>query len=919
MRLARRHGWWTTAVAVLALTALARALGLFQTLEFAADDARARLLMRAVRSDIVIVGIDAQSLAALDRWPWPRRHHARLLERLAEAQPRRVFLDIDFSSRSNALDDAVLESALARFRGEPVVLPAFFQRSSATDSRLVLREPLERFARHATVAAVNRESSHDGLERRWRSDWTVGGRTLRSVIDPDRTLPAGTEVRIDYALSPASFQYVSFVDVLEGRVDDSRLRGKTVYVGATAVELGDMVAVPVHRSLPGVVVQALAAESVRAGPLRDVGGAWLLATLAGWTFLAALLMDGRRWRRNAGILAGALALAAGASLHLYARHGLALEVVPFALAAAAVFLATVLRSLDRESWRALRFALGMRRRDALLKSIVLSSSDCIICLDDAGRIRTATPAAESLFGCDEGKLIGASVARFVPGLAVAAGDQPEALAALEGRITEWEALHAGGRAFPVELALSRVRFEGERLYTAIVRDISERKSHERRLEHQATHDSLTGLPNRAALMQQLGAALARAGGSRPIALLMLDLCRFKEVNDTLGHGVGDEVLTEVARRFQAALADRGLVARVGGDEFVAMIDMPGGQSDVEAASLRLARCLRKPIDVAGVSIEVGLSIGIARAPEDAADPETLLTRADVAMYVAKRRGSAFEIYDAALDENSVRRLSLGTDLRTAIARDALELWYQPQVDLRSGRPSGAEALLRWTHPVHGPVSPAEFIAFAESTDLIRPLTEWTLRRALADAAAWRDAGTHIRVAVNLSARLLQDTAFPSRLAGLLREAGVEPTSLELEITESAMMQDPARALDIIREIDRLGVLIAIDDFGSGYSSLAYLRDLPAHSLKLDKAFVTGMRTRAGDRVIVESTAQMAHALSLEIVAEGIENEWEARFLAAAGYDYGQGYHFAAAMPTDECAKWIARYDGACLRTGTHAC
>ncbi len=253
---------------------------------------------------------------------------------------------------------------------------------------------------------------------------------------------------------------------------------------------------------------------------------------------------------------------------------------------------------------------------------------------------------------------------------------------------------------------------------------------------------------------------------------------------------------------------------------------------------------------------------------------------------------------------------MGGDLRAAIAGDALALHYQPKVNFHSGRADAVEALLRWTHPVHGPVSPAEFIAFAESTDLIRPLTEWTLRRALRERQSWQAAGLDIRVAVNLSARLLQDAAFPARLAALLEEAGAEAPALELEITESAMMADPARALRTIEDIHGLGVPISIDDYGSGYSSLAYLRDLPILALKLDKSFVTGMRSRADDRIIVESTAQMAHALRLLVVAEGVEDEWEAGFLAAVGYDYGQGYHYSAALPAGECAAWISRFNAA---------
>jgi EAL domain-containing protein (putative c-di-GMP-specific phosphodiesterase class I) len=284
------------------------------------------------------------------------------------------------------------------------------------------------------------------------------------------------------------------------------------------------------------------------------------------------------------------------------------------------------------------------------------------------------------------------------------------------------------------------------------------------------------------------------------------------------------------------------------------------------------------------------------------------------MYVAKRRGVAYEYYDAAHDENTVRRLSIGGELRSAIMNNQLELHFQPQVNLRSGLVESAEALVRWFHPVQGAVNPAEFVAIAESTDLIRPLTEWTLTGALAQIRAWRERGVHVRIAVNLSARILQDTGFPAGLARLLEVSGVSAASLELEITESAMMLDPGRALRVIQEIDKLGVLISIDDFGTGYSSLGYLRDLPVHSLKLDKSFVMGMRNNTDDRIIVESTAQMAHALRLELVAEGVETEWDAQFLAAAGYDFAQGFHYSRALPADKCMQWIVEFNASAMLT-----
>jgi diguanylate cyclase (GGDEF)-like protein/PAS domain S-box-containing protein len=928
IRIGRRHGWWLITLAVFALVCGARFAHVLQPLEHTTADARARLLMHEVRSDIVIVGIDGASLAAVDEWPWPRRHYAEVLGRLSQAAPRRVFFDIDFSSLSNTLDDALLESALARPRDFPVILPTFFQTRTPTDPEVVVVKPRPRFARRAELAAVNRHVAGDGLTRAWRNFWTLDGQRVPSIIDPHRRLADDQEVIIDFSISPGSFTYVSYVDVLQGRVPREVFAGKDIFIGGTATELNDMLAVPVHHSMPGIVVQALATETVNAGAPRAPAGWMAVAALAAWAVLAGLAFGGKwgaNWRHSVAALVAGLAVATGLSVYAFAGHRLWLDTAAPMLVILLLFSAATLRSLDEQTWRAIAYSLGMRRREALLKSIVQSSTDAIICIDENGIIKTANPAATRLFDCPAYELIDEPIAKFITLLS---GEGAGArLGALHGEIRECDVRTHRGDVFPVEISVSRVRLFSatgvapgtERLFTAIVRDIRERRAQQRRLQYQATHDTLTALPNRAALSTHLESVLTGDGMPKNVALLMLDLCRFKEVNDTLGHNVGDRVLCDVAQRFQAALGSKGFIARIGGDEFTVVVDLsPDGGAFAEQTlaelSQSLADSLRRPIDVAGISIEVGVSIGIARYPQDAADAQTLFRHADVAMYVAKRRGVPYEYYDSAQDENTVRKLAIGGELRSAIAADQLELHFQPQVNLRSGMVESAEALLRWTHPVQGVVSPAEFIAIAEATDLIRPLTEWTLRGTLAQIRRWRDRGVHMRIAVNLSARLLQDTAFPAQLASLLAESGVSAASLELEITESAMMMDPGRALRVIQEIDKLGVLISIDDFGTGYSSLGYLRDLPVHSLKLDKSFVLGMRNNTDDRIIVESTAKMAHALRLELVAEGVETEWDAQFLAAAGYDYVQGFRYARAMPADKCLAWIVEFNTTAMLT-----
>jgi diguanylate cyclase (GGDEF)-like protein/PAS domain S-box-containing protein len=894
--------WPAAVLAIFAGTYYLHASGGLARVENAVAEARAAVLHRARASDIVIVGIDPESLAALNEWPWPRRHHARLLQMLKPAAPKALFIDIDFSSRSTEEDDALLERALADWSATPVYLAAHSQARSGADNALIVTRPLPQFAAHAELAFVTLEPGPDGLVRDMRSSWTVGSEELRSIFAHEVALPSGTVVPIDFSLGEDSFHYVSFIDVVNGRADYAALRGKTIYVGAHAVELGDMVSVPVYRALPGVVVQAFATQTVRDGLLRPLPAGFYVVGLAFWTLCCALLFGRRGWRTNAALVAGGLAVLAGATVLLYGAGRIVLDVAPFALALVATFGSATVRSLDEQTWRAVAYALGIKRSDALLRSVVDASTDAIVCVDTQGTIRTANPAMSRILGCVHAALFDAELAQFVPGFK---SDVDLGLAALTGTPLERVAQTADGRRLPVEITLSRVATE-EGLFTAIIRDVSERQAQQRALEHQATHDPLTGLPNRTALARYLGTLLGRTDSRARVALLMLDLSRFKEVNDTLGHDVGDEVLREVARRFSAQLKSQAFISRIGGDEFAVVLPDVANHAAIDELARSLIQSLRTAIDTRGIAIEVGVNIGIAVAPDHGLDSRELLRHADVAMYAAKRHGAGFEYYDVVDDHHTVRRLGMLSELRAAIENGGIALHYQPQIDLKTGSARSVEALVRWQHPMYGNVSPAEFVTLAEATDVIHPLTYWAIRRALDDLAAWSKQGIELRVAVNVSARVLQDVEFPKRLKQLLGATAIHPKHIELEITESAMLVDPERAKHIVRELHGLGVLISIDDYGTGFSSLGYLRDLRVHALKLDKSFVVDLETRAQNRVIVESTAQMAHALGLHVVAEGVETKWVEEYLRSIDYDLAQGFLFARPMAAEDFSNWIRR-------------
>ncbi|HVJ29629.1 MAG TPA: CHASE2 domain-containing protein, partial [Gammaproteobacteria bacterium] len=525
--------WPAAVLAIFAGTYFLHANGSFARLDNLIADTRASVLSHERASDIVIVGIDADSLAALDEWPWPRQHHARLLQMLKPAAPKSLFIDIEFGSRSRfgEDDDALLERALADWQGTPVFLATHFQARTAANPELTVTRPLPRFAAHAELASVTLEPGPDGLVREMRSSWEIEGETLKSIFAHEKALPAATVVPIDFSIDEGSFSYVSFIDVVNGRVAPDALRGKTVFVGPTAIQLGDLVAVPVYRALPGVVVQAFAAQTVRDGMLRVLPQGFYAVGVALWTLCCALLFGRRGWRSNAAAVAAACLALGGATLLLQAGAHVVLDVAPFALALFATFIAATVRSLDQQTWRAVAYALGIKRSDALLRSVVDASTDAIVCIDTQGTIRTANPATSRIFGCVHAALFDAELAEFVPGFQ---SDVDLGLATLTGTPLERAAQTAGGRKLPIEITLSRVATE-EGLFMAIIRDVSQRQAQQRALEHQATHDPLTGLPNRTALARYLGTLLGRASARERVALLMLDLSRFKEVNDTLGH------------------------------------------------------------------------------------------------------------------------------------------------------------------------------------------------------------------------------------------------------------------------------------------------------------------------------------------------------------------------------------------------
>ncbi len=423
-------------------------------------------------------------------------------------------------------------------------------------------------------------------------------------------------------------------------------------------------------------------------------------------------------------------------------------------------------------------------------------------------------------------------------------------------------------------------------------------------QHLALHDPLTDLPNRFHFTSVLDARVEHAAPGARAAVMLFDLDHFKEINDTLGHQAGDDLLLMIGPRITAVLPEGSTVGRLGGDEFAVLVPSITADDEAFDAARAIATALEAPFALGGISVEVTGSIGIAIHPADGADAEELIKSADIAMYLAKGRGSVVERYDPELDHHSTRRLEMVGELRTAIAAGDIVLFFQPKLDLADRCVREVEALVRWVHPRLGLVEPAEFVSLAEHTGLIHPLTTHVLEEAIDQVAAWRNAGRDITVAVNLSVRGLHDGHLVDEVAGALARIDIPPHLLRLEITEGSIMADPVASREVLLRLAEMGVRLSIDDFGTGYSSLAYLKDLPVDEIKIDRSFLSDLLASEGDQVIVRSIIDLAANLGITSVAEGVEGPDELQWLVDAGCAQAQGYHIAHPMAADLFAEWL---------------
>jgi len=890
--------------------------------------------------DIVIIAIDKQSLEKFGRWPWSRQLHARLIDILHQAGSKAVALNIIFSEpdKFDHQADTLLADAL-RQHGR-VVLPVLPEQDQL---HAQLRETLPipmLAAAAARIGHVDMELDQDGINRYMFLKAGLGSakwsQLALAMLELDGSnviqLPYGQEhnpgsnladvwVRdhgalLPYAGPPGHFQRVSYADVLLGNLPPETFRDKFVLVGATAAGLGDTLPTPVSgfgQTMPGVEIQANILDSLRRNnSVQPLSLHWQMA-------LTAILLLSSLFLYSRLPPGGSLLVTIGLLILLVVFSVVLLRSLHLWFPPSAALLGLTL-SYPIWSWRRLvsatRSLLAQKERaQVTLHSI----SDAVIATDAEGIVEYINPAAESLTGWTAEQARERSVNTLFHVINEQSREEitdpvprclqtghtityPDHSAVLSRNGCEERAIRA---------SVAPIRNQrGEVLGAVIVfSDVTETRRMAQQMAYQATHDVLTELPNRILLQVQLQGAIERAERSGlQLVLLFVDLDRFKSINDGLGHTAGDALLKAVGVRLKGSSRKIDMVARFGGDEFIIVLENIHHERLATLIASKVRKALEQPYMIEGRECFITASIGISLYPKDGLDAETLLKNADAAMYQAKESGrNNAQHYSQEMNIHSRKRLLLEHELRHAMERNQLVLHYQPQVELKTGKVLGVEALLRWRHPHLGLIAPLEFIALAEETGLIIPIGQWVIQTATAQAIAWQSEGlAPLRIAVNLSPRQFMEQRVTRMITDILESSGLDPCYLELEITENIIMKDLDNAVATLQALKSMGVQLAIDDFGTGYCSLSYLKRFPIDRLKIDQSFVRDIDTNPDDAAITLAIIAMAQSMRLKVIAEGVETEEQLNYLKSSSCDEIQGYYFSHPLPADEITSVLKR-------------
>lgn len=934
--LVTRVGFWQKLGLFVFLTALAfvlfKASALYRW-DLLIYDWNLMAWSRPAADNIVIVAIDEQSLREQGRWPWSRRVHADLIRKLGAAGAKGIILDILFAEPDANDPQADTELAAALTENGRVILPVLSE-ENRVGGQLMETLPIPVLAKAAVrIGHVNVELDADSIARGVSLKgglgspyWSTLALALLEASNPMafQTLPgqraATTPIKspylwrsdyralIPFAGPPGSFRHFSYSAVLRDEVNPASFRDKYVLIGATASGMNDALPTPVSgltQPMSGVEFNANVVDALQRGlTIQPLSWGWSLALteLGVLLTLSLYVTFSTRWT----LLLAALSMLLTLLVSLVLLHGAQYWFPP------AVLLLVQGLSLPLWHWKRLRDLIrSVFEKEQFAAATLHSVGDAIIVTNRQGAIQYLNPVAETMLAQAPAKLQGRL--RRTP-LQLANTQSSEWLFDLvnlcfeKGHSIGLPApnllVNHLGREYIVHASAAPLHDQRGGITAVVVAlgDITAASRLSEQMAHQATHDMLTDLPNLSLLRDRLEHAIARARHNEGcLALLHVDLDDFKKVNESLGRAAGDLLLRQVKERLLACGNKEDTLARTSGDEFIYLAEDIHQIERGSDLARKILQALESPFQIQAHECFITASIGVCLFPRDGEDTETLLKNADTAMCRAKEKGyDNFQMYSHDMHVRTLERLLLEQDLRHAVEREELEVYYQPQMDLKEHRIIGAEALLRWRHPQRGWMSPLDFIPLAEESGLIDTIGQWVLETACLQVKAWQHQGlSPLRIAVNMSPRQFLRTDIADIVADILQKTGLEPRYLELEITESLLMKDVENSIATMHILKAFGVQLSIDDFGTGYSSLSYLKRFPIDQLKIDKSFLHGIETNQNDLAITLAIIAMAHSMGLNVIAEGVENEVQMAFLRVHHCDEVQGYYLSPPVSAQE--------------------
>nr|WP_316654683.1 EAL domain-containing protein [uncultured Gellertiella sp.] len=868
---------------------------------------RMALAPRKASGDIAFLAIDKQSLDQIGVWPWPRSTYGTIVDRLVQAGARDIAFDIDFSARSSPSGDEAFARALET-AGGGVILPAFLQNGGAEQSNasLALTSPIALLADRAWVGGVNVVPQADGVLRSMPYGIPTADGPLSSI---PVLLSGSTENRtdsfpIDFSISPATVPTYSVSRLLGGQLPPDALKGKSVLVGAYAVELKDYFTVPVGGMLAGPLVQVVAAETLLQHRVGTPVNPWGIASAAAWALALFLAFRPKRLTGQFVFL-GAIALVFEAvGYYLFRDHALMVPTAAVHGALLATGFGCVIIELDLRRFLAVLSAREQRNTRHILEQVITDNSDAILIAAEDGRIVELSARVMQVFRPAQPLLVGDRIDGVLPSRMML--DIHRAFEAIRlgqiaaGDIREIDIRDGEGEEHCIEYSITPSRLETDRGASYVVciaaRDITERHRQEEALDRLSRYDALTGALRQTEFIDRLQHLLDDQS-RLPVSVYSLNLHRFKTINATLGRDVGDTLLTMVVRTLETYDSGILLVGRTGGDSFcLARIDT-GTEADAAQFADRLIRTLGVPFVLGENRAKIGVHIGFASLDgEQPADAAQLLDSAEFALDQARLvNGSGWSRFDPAASGKIILSRQVERELWRSLERQEISVSYQPQVRLTDRQLIGVEALVRWNHPELGVVSPGDFVEIAEANGFVEKLGQWVLLRACLDAMSW---GQPITVAVNVSPLQFTRGDVVGDVEQALADSRLPPERLHLEITESTFLDKSEDLINKLGALKALGVSLALDDFGTGYSSFGYLAKFPLDKIKVDQMFVRSLTDSASSRAIVKSVRSLCQGLAITMICEGIETEAQLDFLRDIGCEQGQGWLFDKALPNE---------------------